>query len=146
MVGPMPGTDSPATPAPYAVVAQNLPEHARNPIHTDAGAQAAGFPRALVAGVTTYAYLTHPIVAAWGLDWLAGGTAVVRFRSPVFLDDELICRPETAGGECTISALVGGHARVVVAAAIEVAKRQTCDPASRCAHGTSAWRASSATS
>ena len=28
-----------------------------------AGAQAAGFPRALVAGVTTYAYLTHPLLA-----------------------------------------------------------------------------------
>ena len=49
----------------WSIIAQNLPEHARNPIHTDAGAQAAGFPRALVAGVTTYAYMTHPVVAAW---------------------------------------------------------------------------------
>ena len=43
----------------HQVVAQNLPEHARNPIHTDEGARAAGFDRALVAGVTTYAYLAN---------------------------------------------------------------------------------------
>jgi len=53
-----------SAPTSWTVTAQNLAEHARNPIHTDAGAQAAGFPRALVAGVTTYAYLTHPIAAA----------------------------------------------------------------------------------
>ncbi len=58
-------------PIEWSIKAQNLPEHARNPIHTDAGAQAAGFPRALVAGVTTYAYLTHPLIVAWGEDWLA---------------------------------------------------------------------------
>jgi len=77
------------------VRAQNLPEHARNPIHTDAGAQAAGFPRALVAGVTTYAYLTHPIAAAWGLEWLAGGGGEVRFRRPVFDGDTVRCVPHT---------------------------------------------------
>lgn len=82
-----------SAPVPWTVVARNLPEHARNPIHTDAGAQAAGFPRALVAGVTTYAYLTHPIVAAWGEAWLAHGAAEVRFRRPVFDHDELVCAP-----------------------------------------------------
>lgn len=75
------------------MIAQNLPEHARNPIHTDDGAQAAGFPRALVAGVTTYAYLTHPIAAAWGVDWLRSGGGEVRFRRPVFDGDDLCCDP-----------------------------------------------------
>jgi acyl dehydratase len=83
-------TDTPS-PLPWRVTAQNLPEHARNPIHTDAGAQAAGFPRALVAGVTTYAYLTHPIAMAWGLGWLAGGGGEVRFRRPVFDRDSVLC-------------------------------------------------------
>jgi acyl dehydratase len=78
---------------PWSVIAQNLPEHARNPIHTDAGAQAAGFPRALVAGVTTYAYLTHPLLAAWGRSWLERGGAEVRFRRPVFDGDVLRCEP-----------------------------------------------------
>jgi acyl dehydratase len=77
----------------FTVVAQNLPEHARNAIHTDAGAQAAGFPRALVAGVTTYAYLTHPVAAAWGVDWLTCGGGEVRFRRPVFAGDTVHCRP-----------------------------------------------------
>ncbi|MEQ1702436.1 MAG: MaoC family dehydratase [Ilumatobacteraceae bacterium] len=82
-----------ALPVAWTVQAQNLPEHARNPIHTDEGAQAAGFPRALVAGVTTYAYLTHPIAAAWGLEWLASGGGEVRFRRPVFDGDHLRCTP-----------------------------------------------------
>ncbi len=79
------------------MVARNLPEHARNAIHTDAGARAAGFPRALVAGVTTYALLTHPLLAAWGTAWLASGGAEVRFRRPVFDGDLIRCRVAPAG-------------------------------------------------
>ena len=89
---------------PFRVRAVNAPQHARNPIHTDDGARAAGFPAALVAGVTTYAYLTHPLVAMWGLPWLRGGTAEVRFRSPVFADDELVCTP-TLGAEGAVRVL-----------------------------------------
>lgn len=76
----------------WSVIARNLPEHARNPIHTDVGARAAGFPRALVAGVTTYAYLTHPVAAAWGEAWLERGGGEVRFRRPVFEHDVVECR------------------------------------------------------
>jgi acyl dehydratase len=95
------------TPQAWSVVARNLPEHAGNAIHTDAGARAAGFPRALVAGVTTYAYLTHPIVAGWGLEWVARGGGEVRFRSPVFEHDEVRCIPtsDTDGsGAVTVEA------------------------------------------
>lgn len=84
-----------AAPVAWTVIARNLPEHARNAIHTDAGARAAGFPRALVAGVTTYAYLTHPVVEAWGSSWLAHGGAEIRFRRPVFDQDVLVCTPGT---------------------------------------------------
>ncbi|SVB41331.1 uncharacterized protein METZ01_LOCUS194185, partial [marine metagenome] len=42
-------------PISWSVRARNLPEHARNPIHTDEGGRAAGFDAALVAGVTVYA-------------------------------------------------------------------------------------------
>ncbi len=86
---------SPSGPVRWDVHAQNLPEHARNPIHTDAGARAAGFPRALVAGVTTYAYLTHPLVVAWGTDWLTHGGGEVRLRRPVFDGDVVRCTPLT---------------------------------------------------
>lgn len=76
---------------PWSIVARNLPEHARNPIHTDEGAKAAGFDRALVAGVTSYAYCCHPVIERFGLDWVASGEAEVRFRAPVFAGDRLSC-------------------------------------------------------
>lgn len=89
------------------MVAQNLPEHARNPIHTDEGAQAAGFPRALVAGVTTYAYLCHPPMVTWGLEWLRIGGGAVRFRRPVFDGDLVRCEPSLDGSTARIEARTG---------------------------------------
>ncbi|MEX0847422.1 MAG: MaoC/PaaZ C-terminal domain-containing protein [Ilumatobacteraceae bacterium] len=89
----------------WSVIARNLPEHARNPIHTDDGARAAGFPRALVAGVTTYAYLTHPVLAAWGVAWLERGGGEVRFRRPVFEHDVVDCRVEGADDEVMVAAV-----------------------------------------
>ncbi len=86
-------------PRPWSVIAANLPEHAGNPIHTDEGARAAGFPNALVAGVTTYAYLTHPLVEAWGRDWLARGGGEVRFRAPVFAGDAVTCAVTPIGDD-----------------------------------------------
>ncbi len=100
--------------APWTVVARNLPEHARNPIHTDEGAQAAGFPRALVAGVTTYAYLTHPFVAAGGEAFVGSGRAEVHFRAPVFLGDVVVCQPRLHGGDVIVAAMVDGDERVTV--------------------------------
>lgn len=106
--------------APYTVVARNLPEHAGNAIHTDAGAVRAGFPAALVAGVTTYAYLTHPVVVAWGRDWLRDGTARVRFRAPVFAGDRITCAPRPSGDGLAVDAvdLAGGPPRAVLEAAL----------------------------
>ena len=105
-------------PAPWSVRAVNLPEHARNPIHTDAGAQAAGFERALVAGVTSYAYLTHPVAVAWGRPWVERGGGEVRFRSPVFVDDEVRCTPRPEGETVVVEALVGDGAPRATFAAV----------------------------
>jgi hypothetical protein len=96
---------SSSAPLPWTVTAQNLAEHARNPIHTDAGAQAAGFPRALVAGVTTYAYLTHPVAAAWGEHWLSHGGGELRLRRPVFDHDIVQCTPHPDGDAVEIHAM-----------------------------------------
>lgn len=74
---------------PWSVNAVNLPEHADNAIHTDEGARAAGFDGALVAGVTTFAYMTHVPASAWGMAWLTNGGADVRFRNPV-MDGERV--------------------------------------------------------
>lgn len=94
----------------FRITAANLPEHARNLIHTDAGARAAGFERALVAGVTTYAYLTHPLVEALGMPWLESGGGEVRFRRPVFDGDDLSCVPaaQADGTDVVVDAIVSG--------------------------------------
>lgn len=84
--------------APWSIVARNLPDHASNPIHTDAGARAAGFARALVAGATTYTYCVHPIAEHWGLEWARSGSAEVSFASPVF-DGETLLFPVTLHGD-----------------------------------------------
>jgi MaoC like domain len=73
----------------WSITARNLPEHETNPIHTDAGAQAAGFERALVAGVTSYAYCVHPVVKHFGMEWAEHGASEVHFRSPVFDGDHV---------------------------------------------------------
>jgi acyl dehydratase len=88
----------------WSVRAVNAPEHASNRIHTDEGAREQGFPAALVAGVSTYAQLTRPLVVAWGVDWLRRGGAVVRFRSPVFAGDLVDCVPSPRADGAVVEA------------------------------------------
>jgi acyl dehydratase len=71
------------------VRAQNLYRDAANRIHDDLVARQHGYAGALVAGVTLYGYLSRLAVVAWGLDWLARGTASVRFLRPVYDGDAL---------------------------------------------------------
>ncbi|MEP1124817.1 MAG: hypothetical protein ABJH68_13105 [Ilumatobacter sp.] len=90
----------PAMFEPWSVIAANLPEHADNAIHTDDGARAAGFDGALVAGVTTYAYLTHVPATAWGRSWLSSGGADVRFLHPVMDGDRVdLVRDDDGDGD-----------------------------------------------
>lgn len=94
-------------PVEWSVVAQNLPEHAHNRIHTDDGAREFGFPAALVAGVTTYAYQCHPLLEAWGTHWAARGGCELRLRSPVFQDDRVRCIPRSGeDGTVIVDAVV----------------------------------------
>lgn len=95
---------------PWSVRAVNLPDHADNVVHTDAGAKAAGFEAALVAGTTVYAYLTHPVVAAWGRSWVESGGGELRLRRPVLQDDLVTCTP--AGDQ--IDAQVDGETRAML--------------------------------
>ncbi len=101
----------------WSTTAVNLPDHADNPVHTDAGARAAGFPRALVAGTTVYAYLTHPPVAAWNPDWLTRGGGELRLRQPVFDEDRVDCTITTTDGHDgpVIAAQVAGDTRATLA-------------------------------
>ncbi len=104
--------------APWSTTAINLPDHADNKIHTDEGARAAGFERALVAGTTIYAYMTHPAVSAWGLDWLHAGGGEVRLRRPVFDNERVDCVVSETETETdrrpVVTATVAGDARATL--------------------------------
>jgi acyl dehydratase len=73
----------------YRVTARNTSSNSENKIHDDATARRYGFRGALVPGVTVYAYLTEPLVAAFGPAWLERGTATVRFHKPVLDGEEV---------------------------------------------------------
>jgi acyl dehydratase len=98
----------------YRVKARNTPAHSENRIHDDAVARQYGFRGGLVPGVTVYAYLTHPLVEAFGAAWLERGTAEVRFVRPV-LDGEDV----TVSGAVTARDPRGVTASVVASTAAE---------------------------
>jgi len=87
----------------YIVKAVNTSTDSDNKIHDDATARRYGFAGALVPGVTVYAYLTEPLVAAFGAAWLQRGTASVKFVKPVLDGEEL-----TVTGEITARDAQGG--------------------------------------
>jgi acyl dehydratase len=68
----------------FELVAHNTATASSNKIHDDEVARRYGFGGGLVPGVDVYAYMTRPAAAAWGLDWLGGGTMRARFLSPVY--------------------------------------------------------------
>lgn len=68
----------------YSVVAFNTATASTNKIHDDEVARRFGFRGGLVPGVDVYAYLCHPPVEAWGLEWLERGTMRARFHQPVY--------------------------------------------------------------
>ena len=95
---------SSVTYAPWSIEATNLPVHAQNPIHTDEGGRAAGFPAALVAGVTVYAYLCHLPLVTHGLAWVQHGGGEVRFKQPVFDLDYVAVRARMSDHETLVEA------------------------------------------
>lgn len=101
---------------PWSVRAVNLDEHADNPVHTREGGLAAGYTGAVVAGTTVYAYLTRPVVGAWGAAWVGGGTAELRFHAPVLADEHLELVPvEGADGNWVIEARTSAGGRATLA-------------------------------
>ena len=74
----------------YHVKARNTSVDARRTRSTTSRSRAQyGFRGALVPGVTVYAYLTHPLVEAFGAAWLERGTATVRFLKPIHDGEEV---------------------------------------------------------
>lgn len=98
-----------------SVRARNFSRDSANKIHDDAVARTYGYRGGLVAGTTVYAYLTRPLVAAWGLDWLERGTARLALRRPVYDGEPLTVTPRVLGRSG--SALAGEVVVEVVARA-----------------------------
>jgi hypothetical protein len=71
-------------PQPWQAEAFNQVPESENRIHSDDVARRYGFRGGLVPGVTVTAYLCHPAVAAWGMDWLAHGRARVVVNTPLY--------------------------------------------------------------
>jgi hypothetical protein len=84
-------------PADYPVVARNIDPTSDNKIHDDDVAKQFGFSGALVPGVELFAYLTHPLVEAWGEDFLRRGRIDVRFKQPVYDGEQVVAHAESDG-------------------------------------------------
>lgn len=80
----------------YPVSAKATTDPVENKIHEDRLAREFGFRGGLVPGVTVYAWMTHPIVAALGPAWLDHGTFSVRFAKPVYFDEPVTVRASVA--------------------------------------------------
>jgi acyl-CoA thioesterase FadM len=67
-----------------------------NKIHEDDLARQYGFKGGLVPGVTVYAWMTHPVVEALGVEWLERGTFATRFAKPIYYDEPATVRAKVA--------------------------------------------------
>jgi acyl dehydratase len=103
----------------HRVKARNTALQSENAIHHDDVARQYGFRGGLVPGVTVYAYLTEPLVAAFGAAWLERGTASVRFQTPVMDGEELeVTAAVTARDARTTSVTVTGATATAPRAAV----------------------------
>ena len=93
------------TPLPeWRVTAENDAVDSRNLIHDDALARKLGFAGGLVPGVTVYGYLTHPVVAALGVEFLKCGFMTARFRRPIYAGQTVSVRTTvTASDENSVT-------------------------------------------
>jgi hypothetical protein len=72
------------TPQPWQAEAYNPVPESENRVHSDEVARRYGFRGGLVPGVTVTAYLCHPAVEAWGMDWLERGHARAVVSTPLY--------------------------------------------------------------
>jgi acyl dehydratase len=77
-----------------------------NPVHSEAGASAAGYRGALVAGVRTYGLVADVLSEAAGPTWRDTGWADVTLRRPLFAGEELTITVTPAGDGWSLRAEV----------------------------------------
>jgi len=78
----------------YRVRARNTSADSENKIHDDSEAASYGFRGGLVPGITVFAYMTVPLVARFGLDWLERGSMQVKFQQPFYDGEEVVVQTE----------------------------------------------------
>ncbi|MBI4638546.1 MAG: MaoC family dehydratase [Candidatus Rokubacteria bacterium] len=106
----------------YRLKARNTAANSENRIHDDAVARQYGFRGGLVPGVTVYAYLTRPLVEAFGSAWLERGTAQVKFVRPVLEGEEVhitgaVTARDARGVTATLTATTADSGECAVLAA-----------------------------
>lgn len=65
------------------------PSGVPNPVHSAAGAAAAGYAGALVAGIRIYGWAAELVVERFGTTWLETGWADVTLRRPLFAGEQV---------------------------------------------------------
>jgi len=119
----------------YNVRAHNSSTASENRIHSDDVARRYGFQGGLVPGVTVFAYMTRPVVAHYGVEWLARGWAEVSFAKPAYEGEEVAVSLSVDG-----DGPGAGHSLICTnGAGVELARMQAGIPA---ATGTPDSRAS----
>lgn len=78
----------------FRVLAHNSAAQSENKIHDDAIAAQYGFRGGLVPGVVIYGYMTTPVVAGLGPEWLERGAMDVRFQQPFYHGEAVVTRLE----------------------------------------------------
>ena len=81
----------------YRIRARNTSVESENKIHDDRVAAEYGFRGGLVPGVTVYAYMTVPIVEAFGQAWLERGSMQVKFHQPFYEGEQVSVHAEVDG-------------------------------------------------
>ena len=82
----------------YEVRTHNTHSSSENRMHSDDVAAAYGFKGALVPGVTVFSHMTQPLMAKYGAEWLARGSAEVEFAKPAYEGELLSINTASAAG------------------------------------------------
>lgn len=73
----------------YVVTAKNFAADSENRMHGDETAPRYGYKGGLVPGVGTFGYMSRPVAAALGRDWLERGTLTGKFIKPIYDNDTI---------------------------------------------------------
>lgn len=104
----------------YRVRARNTATGGGNPIHDDEEARRRGYRGGLVPGVTTWAYVCHPLADALGPAFVERGSAELRLVAPVYDGDDVeieVAPARRATGDDAVKAVAQVAGTGVVATA-----------------------------